>query len=84
MPKTKRETFDQRLGRRLSFARRAQKMTQTELSKYLGVSYQQIQKYEYGTNSISAGHLDILARALKVSPGWFFEKTAPKATITIS
>lgn len=48
-------------------------MNQSELAKAIGVSIQQFQKYEKGTNRISAGKLFTLARALKVSIEYFFK-----------
>jgi len=48
-------------------------MNQSELGKAIGVSIQQFQKYEKGTNRISAGKLFTLAKALKVSIEYFFK-----------
>jgi transcriptional regulator with XRE-family HTH domain len=48
-------------------------MTQTELGAALGLTFQQIQKYERGTNRISASKLVMLADALRVPVGAFFE-----------
>lgn len=42
-------------------------MTQGELAQELGISFQQLQKYEKGTNRLSAGRLFALASALRVS-----------------
>ena len=39
----------------------------------LGITYQQLHKYEKGVNRISAGRLHALTRALGVEPGYFFE-----------
>ncbi len=48
-------------------------ITQQQIGKTLGVSFQQVQKYENGTNRISAGRLYILARALGVEVEDFFD-----------
>lgn len=48
-------------------------LTQDQLGEALGVSYQQIQKYETGANRVSAGRLYLLANRLDISPGWFFD-----------
>jgi transcriptional regulator with XRE-family HTH domain len=48
-------------------------MSQTDLGDALGVTFQQIQKYEKGTNRIGAGRLHRLAEVLKVDPAFFFE-----------
>ena len=45
----------------------------TKLGEQVGVTYQQLAKYEHGTNCISAGRLYCLAQALNVAPGVFFE-----------
>ena len=47
-------------------------MSQETLAKELGVSFQQIQKYEKGTNRIGAGRLPLLAEALNVPVSIFF------------
>jgi transcriptional regulator with XRE-family HTH domain len=48
-------------------------MPQKELARRLGVSFQQIQKYEKGTNRISASRLWELSGILGVEPTYFFE-----------
>ena len=48
------------------------RMTQTELAKRLGVTFQQIQKYENGSNRISVGRLTLLTNVLKVSANYFY------------
>ena len=48
-------------------------MSQSRLGEFLGVTFQQIQKYEKGSNCISASRLQHTARVLEVSPGYFFE-----------
>ncbi len=47
-------------------------MSQEEVGKALGVTFQQIQKYEKGTNRISAGSLFILTHVLGVTVSDFF------------
>jgi transcriptional regulator with XRE-family HTH domain len=49
------------------------RMTQEKLGESIGVSFQQIQKYERGTNRCAGASLVGLAQALSVSPGWFYE-----------
>ncbi len=48
-------------------------MPQKELAKRLGISFQQIQKYESGANRISASKLWELCGVMDVDPGYFFE-----------
>lgn len=52
-------------------------MSQTTLGESLGVSFQQIQKYEKGTNRASAGRLAAIAKVLDVSMDYFYGKTKP-------
>jgi transcriptional regulator with XRE-family HTH domain len=47
-------------------------ISQTELGRKLGVAFQQVQKYENGTNRISAGRLPDVAAALDVHIGYFY------------
>jgi transcriptional regulator with XRE-family HTH domain len=47
--------------------------SQTKLAGRLGLSYQQVQKYETGANRIAANKLFDISRILGVAPGYFFE-----------
>lgn len=55
------------VGRRLRVQRKAQGMSQETLGSKVGVSFQQIQKYENGTNRISVGMLHELCQALDLT-----------------
>jgi len=48
-------------------------MSQDKLGQTIGLTFQQIQKYEKGTNRIGASRLYQFATVLDVPPGWFFE-----------
>jgi transcriptional regulator with XRE-family HTH domain len=61
---------------RLRLRRRLLDLTQTELASVCGVSFQQIQKYESGSNHISAAMLWRLAGALGVNTQYFYEGLA--------
>ncbi|NVJ97444.1 MAG: helix-turn-helix transcriptional regulator [Alphaproteobacteria bacterium] len=65
--------IDASVGAQVRALRRQRGMTQTELGTVLGLTFQQVQKYERGTNRISASKLALLAEALKVPVGLFFE-----------
>ncbi len=65
--------IDAQVGSRLRARRIALGMSQTNIADALGLTFQQIQKYEKGTNRIGAGRLYQLAAMLKVNPGFFFE-----------
>ncbi len=65
--------IDVHVGARVRQRRTLLGMNQTILGKALGVSFQQVQKYENGTNRISASRLFDLTRVLDVSIEHFFE-----------
>jgi transcriptional regulator with XRE-family HTH domain len=48
-------------------------MTQEKLASALGVTFQQVQKYEKGANRIGAGRLQLISRSLDVAPSFFYE-----------
>ncbi|WP_370652045.1 helix-turn-helix domain-containing protein [Phenylobacterium sp.] len=64
---------DLHVGMRLRLRRRDLKITQTELAEHLGISFQQVQKYERGMNRLSASRLYEIARVLRVGVDYFFE-----------
>jgi transcriptional regulator with XRE-family HTH domain len=64
---------DVELGRRLRLRRVEQKMSQAELADKLGVTFQQVQKYEKGVNRIGASRLQHIATALDVPVTFFFD-----------
>ena len=52
-------------------------LTQDQLAQALGISYQQVQKYETGTNRVSAGRLYDISRVLDSGVGAFFDGIEP-------
>jgi transcriptional regulator with XRE-family HTH domain len=64
---------DHYVGGRVRLRRMELGMTQEMLGERLGVTFQQVQKYENGTNRISAGRLYTVARKLEVPITYFFE-----------
>lgn len=58
--------IDVEVGLRIKTSRKLRKMTQTDLAKAVGVTYQQIQKYEKGGNRVSASMLHAIASALGI------------------
>ncbi|WP_290943191.1 helix-turn-helix transcriptional regulator, partial [Hyphomonas sp.] len=64
--------FNQSLGKKIKSRRLELKKTQTWLAKKLGVTFQQIQKYEKGSNGTSAYRLWEISKALRVSMSYFF------------
>ncbi len=65
------------VGARIAARRQALGLSQTALAERVGVSFQQIQKYETGINRISASRLHQIAVALAADPGSFFPTGAP-------
>lgn len=66
------EEIDRYVGSRLAGLRRARRATQTQLGNALGVTFQQIQKYESGRNRISPSKLVRAAAFLDVHVVYFF------------
>lgn len=64
---------DVHVGRKLKQIRTIRRMSQTDVAKKLDLSFQQIQKYEIGSNRIAASRLYDLARILDVPTSYFFE-----------
>ncbi len=69
---------DVHVGARVRVRRTLLGINQTKLGEALGMSFQQVQKYERGTNRIGAGRLYDLARVLDMSIDYFFEDMPPK------
>ena len=68
--------IDQTIGARIAALRKAMGLSQTDLALAVGVTFQQIQKYEKGTNRISAGRLQQISKYLDVSLSALFEDDA--------
>ncbi len=77
MPKSHRSfkdvEVDAHVGGRVRIRRTLLGMNQTQLGEALGVSFQQVQKYEKGANRISASRLYQTSRVLDVPVSYFFE-----------
>jgi len=65
--------FNKHLGNKLKLRRLALGLTQTKVAKAINVTFQQIQKYEKGTNGVSSIRLLQLSNYLKVPINFFFE-----------
>ena len=65
--------FNKHLGSKLRLRRLALGLTQTKVAQAINVTFQQIQKYEKGTNGISSLRIMQLANFLKVPVIYFFE-----------
>jgi len=67
------DQVDKYVGARIRMRRRMLGMSQENLGDALGLTYQQVQKYEKGTNRVGAGRLQHIASILQVPPTFFFE-----------
>ena len=67
------ENFNKHLGNKLKLRRLALGLTQTKVAKAINVTFQQIQKYEKGTNGVSSIRLLQLSNYLKVPINYYFE-----------
>ena len=67
------DNFNKHLGNKLKLRRLALGLTQTKVAKAINVTFQQIQKYEIGTNGVSSIRLLQLSNYLKVPINYFFE-----------
>lgn len=75
------EKIDKAIGANIRHIRRVRGVSQEQLGGILGITYQQIQKYERGQNSISADKLITLARMLQVNVMDFYEGTVESIEI---
>ncbi len=75
MPRTStNDNLDVHIGQKLKFRRLVQGKTLSEIGSAIGVSFQQIQKYETGKNTISSRKLYALSQLLGVDTNYFFEQ----------
>ncbi len=70
------ENFNIHLGKKLRMRRLSLGLTQTKVANAINVTFQQIQKYEKGTNGVSSSRLMQLSNFLKVPVTYFYEDYA--------
>jgi transcriptional regulator with XRE-family HTH domain len=73
MPRSAINPIDKHVGRRLRTRRLMLDLSQTDIADALGLTFQQVQKYEKGSNRITASRLQHLAQILQVTVPFFFE-----------
>ena len=73
MPKKQASPIDVHVGNRVRLRRMLVGMSQEKLGEMLGLTFQQIQKYEKGTNRIGSGRLYQIANILSVPVDYFYE-----------
>lgn len=67
------DPIDRHVGSRVRMQRILMKMSQEKLGEALGLTFQQVQKYEKGLNRIGASRLQQISKTLNVPPSFFFE-----------
>src|SRR5437016_3715043 len=74
------DDVDVEVGRRVRVERIARGLSQTELANKIGVTFQQLQKYESGGNRISMGRLIRIGRAFGVGVGYLLGASRAKTS----
>ena len=74
------ENFNIHLGKKLRMRRLSLGLTQTKVANAINVTFQQIQKYEKGTNGVSSSRLLQLSNFLKIPVTYFYENYADSKT----
>ncbi len=77
-PGQRANAADRHVGARIRERRVMMGLSQQQLARMIGVTYQQAHKYERGLNRISAGRLFEIGQVLGVPVSWFFEGLAPE------
>lgn len=67
------DVIDKFIGQKIYSLRLAQGLPRGQLSKVIGVTHQQLQKYENGTNRVAASRLALIAKALGREVAYFYE-----------
>ena len=74
---------DVHVGNRIRLRRTILHITQQQMAEMLGLTFQQIQKYEKGMNRVGASRLWDISRVLEVPMGFFFEDMDEEVVITL-
>jgi transcriptional regulator with XRE-family HTH domain len=81
VPKKQANPVDTQVGNRVRIRRMLIGMSQEKLGDLLGLTFQQVQKYEKGVNRIGAGRLYEISRILGVPIDFFYEGVAPEGGV---
>ncbi|WP_324755288.1 helix-turn-helix transcriptional regulator [Roseovarius sp. Pro17] len=76
-----KHAVDTHVGKRIRYRRLVNGTTQQQLAEFVGIKFQQIQKYESGMNRVSASRLWDIANLLSVPVSFFFEGLEPDTQI---
>ena len=72
-PRKSPQAFDVEIGRRVRLRRTLVGKSLPDIAAEVGITWQQVQKYEKGADRISCSMLVVMAKALMVNPSYFFE-----------
>jgi len=78
------DATDAGVGEKIRTQRLLRRISQTDLGTAVGITFQQIQKYEKGVNRVGAGRLQRIAEVLGVPVSFFFEGTQGNANVNLS
>lgn len=78
------DPIDRHVGTRIRGRRVGLRISQTKLGQSIGVTFQQIQKYESGTNRVGASNLFKIAKALSVEVAFFFEGMGSEEVVAMA
>jgi transcriptional regulator with XRE-family HTH domain len=70
---SRRKDVDAHVGKRLRLRRTMLGLSQEEIARAVGITFQQVQKYEKGSNAMNASRLHEIARVMQVPVAYFFE-----------
>lgn len=73
MPRTQQNPADTKVGALVKYARMSRGLSQSDLGRKLGVTFQQVQKYENGKNRIAPSKLAKIAESVERPVSFFFE-----------
>lgn len=76
------DEIERHIGKQMKMLRMANKISQKQLAKTMGVTYQQVQKYENGLNRISVSRLWQICHIFDISPDFLFEGTLGDSRIS--
>lgn len=77
MPEAPADPIDIEVGARIRMRRKAMRISQTELAEAIGLSFQQVQKYESGANRVSASVLVRMGKKLDCTVAWLVGEDDP-------
>jgi transcriptional regulator with XRE-family HTH domain len=77
LKRSEKSPIDKHVGSRIRMRRMMLGMSQSGLANALGITFQQVQKYEKGSNRVGASRLQHTSQALQVPVSFFFEGVSP-------